>query len=57
VHLAVDLHVNLVEVPPPVCAAPHAVNALASDFRGEHGAEPVPPEPDGFVANVDPPLG
>jgi hypothetical protein len=23
------------------------------DFRGEHGTEPVPPEPHSFVANIN----
>ena len=57
VQFAVDLHIDLVEVPSPMCAAPHAVDALASDLRGKHRTEPVPPQPDGFVADVDPALG
>jgi len=43
-------------VPLPVRVAPHAVNPLASDFRGENGTKTVPPEPHGFVADVDPSL-
>ncbi|MEJ0048193.1 MAG: hypothetical protein WDN04_20280 [Rhodospirillales bacterium] len=53
---AIDLLVNLVEVPSPVGATPHAVNALPSDLRVKHRAKPVPPEPDGFVADADPAL-
>jgi len=29
------------------------MNATFSDLRGEHRAEPVPPETHGFVADVD----
>jgi hypothetical protein len=39
------------------CEASHAVNALASDLRGEHRTDSVPPEPDGFVLDDDPALG
>ena len=55
--LAVDLHKHLVEVPAPMGIDPHAVNALPSDFSGEHRAKPVPPEAHGFVAEIDPTLG
>jgi hypothetical protein len=55
-HLTIDSHVYFVEVPLPVRVAPHAVNPLASDFRGENGTKTVPPEPHGFVADVDPSL-
>ena len=54
--LAVDLHKHLVEVPPPNGYRP-AVNALTSDFSGEHRPEPVPQEAHGLVADVDPALG
>jgi len=40
-----------------MCVTPHAINAFTPDFRGEHWSEPIPPESDGFVANVDPALG
>jgi hypothetical protein len=30
---------------------------LLSDLGGEHRAKPVPPKPDGLVADVDPALG
>ncbi len=29
------------------------MNASFPDFRGEHRTEPVPPEPHGFMANID----
>ena len=34
----------------------HVLNPLAADLSGEHRAEPVPPEPDGLMADVDAPL-
>ena len=40
--LAVDLHEHL--------------NPLLSDLRREHRAKPVPPKPDGIMADVDPAL-
>jgi hypothetical protein len=43
-------------MPPPVRELAHAMNPLAADLSGEHRAEPVPPEPDGLMANVDPAL-
>ena len=32
-------------------------DAALADLGGEHRAKPVPPEPDGLVADVDPALG
>jgi hypothetical protein len=32
------------------------MNAPLPDLRGEHRTEPVPPQPHGFVADVDPTL-
>jgi len=55
--LAIDLHVDLVEVPPPVGVCPHPTDPLAADLSGEHRAEPVPSEPYRLVADVDPALG
>ena len=54
VHLAVDLHVDLIEVPLPVAKAAHTADPLPTNIRGEHRAEPVPPLPDGLVTDVDP---
>jgi len=53
---AVDLHEDLVEVPSPVGKCPHTIDALAPDLGREHRAEPVPPEPDRLVADLDPAL-
>ena len=55
--LAVDLHERLIQMPPPLRIAAHVRNASLSDPRGEYRAKPVPPEPDGLVADVDPALG
>ena len=35
----------------------HVRDASLADLRGKHWAKPVPPEPDGRVADVDPTLG
>jgi len=50
--LAVDLHEHLVEVPSPV-AGFHALDPAFPDLSGEQRAEPMPPEPDGFMADLD----
>ncbi len=52
-HLAVDLHVDLIEMPPPVPEAFHPADPLAPDIGSEHRAEPVPPQPHGLVADID----
>jgi len=35
----------------------HLHDLPLSDLGGEHRAKPVPPKPDGLVADVDPTLG
>jgi hypothetical protein len=52
-HLAVELHVHLVEMPSPVAEAPHPRHPLPADVAGEHRTEPVPPVPHRLMANVD----
>jgi hypothetical protein len=47
-----DLLEDLVEMPPPM-ARSHAVDAALADLGGKYRPEPVPPEPDRLVANVD----
>ena len=37
--------------------AVHVRDASLTNLGGEHRAKPVPPEPDGLVADVDPALG
>ena len=44
-------------MPPPLRIAAHVRNPPLSDLGGEYRAKPVPPEPDGLVAEVDPSLG
>jgi hypothetical protein len=56
VHLAVDLHMVLVEVPFPVTEAAHSVDPLAAEVGGEHRPEPIPPQPHGFMAETNPAL-
>ena len=37
--------------------AVHVRDGSLTNLGGEHRAKPVPPEPDGLVADVDPALG
>ena len=53
---AIDLHEHLIEVPPPTRRRVHSIHPLLADLGGEDRAEPVPPEPDRPVANLDPTL-
>src|SRR6202050_3235186 len=46
-----------VQVPAPLRIAAHVRNASLTNLGGEHRAKPVPPEPGGLVADVDPALG
>ena len=52
----VDLYENRIQMPPPVGQGPHSLDPLAADLGGEHWAQPVPPEPHGFMADLDAPL-
>ena len=52
-HLAVDLHVDLIEMPSPMSHALHPANPLPSDFPCEHRAKAVPPEPDSFMTKIN----
>src|SRR6056297_1346059 len=49
---AIDLHEHLVQTPAPPAGA-HALDPPLSDLGGEDRTEPMPPEPDGLVADVD----
>ena len=53
VHFAVDFHVDLVEVPPPVGEGAHLLRPLPA----EHRAKAVPPQPHRLMADVDAALG
>jgi len=55
--LAVDLHEDLVQMPPPLRIAAHVRDPPPSDLGGEHRAKPVPPKPNRLMADVDPALG
>ena len=55
-HLAIQLHVHLVQMPPPLAKAAHSAHPLLADIAGEEWAESVPPEAYRLVADVDPPL-
>ena len=55
-HLAIELHIHLVEVPSPMTKAAHRAHPLATDFAGQHWPKPVPPMADRLVADVDPAL-
>jgi len=55
--LAVDLHKDLIQTPAPLRIAAHMRDASLADLGGERWAKPVPPEPDGLMADVDPALG
>jgi hypothetical protein len=52
-HLAVELHVHLIEVPSPVAKPAHATDPLATNITREYRAEPVPPMAHCLVADVD----
>jgi hypothetical protein len=52
VHLAVDLHTDLVEVPLPLTEASHAAYLLPADIAGKERSEPVSPLEHGLVTNV-----
>ena len=51
-HLTVGPHKHLVEVPLPV-AGVRALDPSILDLGRDHRAEPMPPKPDGLVANVN----
>ena len=52
-HLAIELHVHLVEMPAPVSESAHPVDPLPPDVAGEERAKPPPPLPNYLMANVD----
>ena len=55
--LAVDLHEHLIQMPAPLRIAAHVRDASLANLGGEHRAKPIPPEPHGLMADVDPALG
>lgn len=53
VPLTVDFHEDLVHVPLPWRKRTQLLNTSPADLGGKHRPKPVPPEPDGFMADVD----
>ena len=51
-HLAVELHVHLVEMPTTVPKIAHVADAPSTDLAGEEGTEPIPPQAHGLVAKI-----
>ncbi len=49
----VDLHENLVEMPPTMPEIPHRLDAAAPNLGREDGAEPLPPKPHRLMGDVD----
>ena len=52
-HRAVDLHENLVEVPPVVRVRTHPLDPSLTDLRSEKRAKLHSPKSDRFMADVD----
>src|SRR5271170_7753989 len=44
--VAVDLHADLIQVPPPLDESAHIRNPLFSKLGREHRAKPIPPKSD-----------
>ena len=55
--LAIDLHNHLVQMPALLRIGSHLHDLPLSDLGGEYRPKPVPPKPDGLMADVDPTLG
>ena len=53
VGFTVDLYEHLVQMPLPIRMSTKVLNPFSSDLGGEHRAEPVPPKPHRFVADID----
>ncbi len=56
VQLAVDLHVDFVEVPLPLPKTAHSTHPLALHIGSEQRPKSVPPQPNRLVANINPAL-
>ncbi len=55
--LAVDPDEDLIPMPAPIGEGSHCRNRLPADLAGEHRANAVPPQPNGFKADFDAALG
>ena len=51
--LAIDLHKNFVQMPPPVRICTHPADPVSPDLSSKHRAKSIPTVPNRFVANVD----
>jgi len=51
--LAVDLHKDLIQMPPQLGEVAQVRNPLLSDLCREHRAKPVPEKSDGLIADVE----
>lgn len=54
--LAIHPDEDLIQVPSPLDLPPSGLPLPRAKFGSEDGSEAVPPEPDGFVADVDAPF-
>ena len=52
-HLTIDLHEDLVQVPAPLRQGPQRSRSLLPDLCGKHRTEPIPPEPHRLVADIN----
>jgi hypothetical protein len=53
VHLAVDLHADLIKLPLPLAKAAHPAHPLPPDVRCEQRPEPVPPVAHRLMRDID----
>jgi hypothetical protein len=53
VHLAVDLHEHLIQVPLPIWICALLADPFLADLSGKQRAKSVPPKPNRFVADID----
>jgi len=51
--LAVNLHIDLMEMPHPMAKSLHATDPLAAEVSGEQRVKAIPPHPPRLVPNVD----
>jgi len=51
--LAIYLHEDLIQMPPPLRMLTHGLRSFSSDLGREHRTKPVPPVTHAFMTNVD----
>lgn len=52
-HLALQLHLHLIQVPFPTANPTHTTDALPPNVTSEHWPKSVPAHPHGFMTKVD----